>query len=171
MLNKPIEFVRSLSSCNSSDGLFFCLAIFSSLLPRYHSRIDGVCIMSQLHSAVVRFLILAAAMFSLSGFTQAQIDKAQQAAHFFAGEFEKCLAGQIERSAATNISSQDFALLIKGACLTEKNKFLVPLVDYIVMKNNAPASDQGVVLSIANSVITQYYDAAVRSFVERRSNR
>jgi predicted RNA-binding protein with PUA domain len=65
----------------------------------------------------------------------------------------------------------DFALLIKGTCLTEKSKFLVPLVDYIVMKNNAPDSDQSEVLSAANSVITQYYDVAVKNFIEKRSNR
>jgi hypothetical protein len=61
--------------------------------------------------------------------------------------------------------------VIKGTCLTEKNRFLVPLVDYIVMKNNAPDSDQSAVLSAANSVITQYYDVAVKNFIEKRSNR
>jgi hypothetical protein len=86
-------------------------------------------------------------------------------------EFEKCLATETSRLMSTNISSQDFALLIKGTCLTEKNKFLVPLVDYIVMKNNAPDSDQSAVLSAANSVITQYYDVAVKNFIEKRSNR
>jgi hypothetical protein len=118
-----------------------------------------------------RVLILAAAMLSLSGFTQADIEKAQQAAHFFAGELAKCLDAQTTRLMATNISSQDFALLLKGTCLTEKNKFLVPLVDYIVMKNNAPDSDQAAVLSAANSVIAQYYDVAVKSFIEKRNNR
>jgi hypothetical protein len=86
-------------------------------------------------------------------------------------EFEKCLATETTRLMATNISSQDFALLIKGTCLTEKNKFLVPLVDYVVMKNNAPDSDQSAVLSAGNSVITQYYDVAVKNFIEKRSNR
>jgi hypothetical protein len=119
----------------------------------------------------IRFLILAAAIFSLSGFTQDQIEKAQQAAHFFAGEYEKCLAAETKRLLATNVSSQDFALDIKGTCLAEKNKFLVPLVDYITMKNNAPDSDMSAIFSIANSVITQYQDAAVKSFIETRSSR
>jgi hypothetical protein len=52
---------------------------------------------------------------------------------------------------ATNISSQDFALFIKGACLAEKQKFRVPLVDYLAMKNNATAADTSGVLSAANS--------------------
>jgi hypothetical protein len=86
-------------------------------------------------------------------------------------ELEKCLATETTRLMATNISSQDFALLIEGTCLTEKNKFLVPHVDYIVMKNNAPDSDQSAVLSAANSVITPYYDVAVKNLIEKRSNR
>jgi hypothetical protein len=88
-----------------------------------------------------------------------------------AAEFEKCLAAEIKRLVITNISSQDFALLIKGSCLTEKNKFLVPLVDYIAMKNDAPASDQSAVFATANSTISQYYDAAVKGFIETRTAR
>ena len=122
--------------------------------------------------SAIRFVILAAAMLLLSGYTQADVEKAQQAAHLFAAEFEKCLAAaETMRLVSTNISSQDFALLIKGSCLAEKNKFLVPLADYIAMKNNAPDSDTGVVLSVANSTITQYHDAAVKSFVQIRSSR
>ena len=119
----------------------------------------------------IRLLALAAAMLLLSGYTQADIEKAQQAAHFFAADFERCLVAEVKRLVITNISSQDFALLIKGSCLTEKNKFLVPLVDYIVMKNNAPASDQSAVFAAANSTIAQYYDAAVKTFVETRTSR
>jgi hypothetical protein len=118
----------------------------------------------------IRFVILAAAMLLLSGYTQADVEKARQAAHFFATEFEKCLAAETTRLVSTKISSQDFALLIKGSCLAEKNKFLVPLADYIAMKNNAPDSDTGVVLSVANSTIAQYHDAAVKSFIEIRSH-
>jgi hypothetical protein len=121
--------------------------------------------------SAIRFVILAAAMLLLSGYTQADVEKAQQAAHFFAAEFEKCLAAETMRLVSTNISSQDFSLLIKGSCLAEKNKFLVPLADYIAMKNNAPDSDTGVVLSVANSTITQYHDAAVKNFIEIRTSR
>ena len=120
---------------------------------------------------ITRLLVLAAAMLLLSGYTQADIEKAQQAAHFYAAEFEKCLVTEVRRLILTNISSQDFALLIKGSCLTEKNKFLVPLVDYIAMKNDAPATDQSAVFAAANSTISQYYDAAVKNFIETRTNR
>jgi hypothetical protein len=120
---------------------------------------------------ITRLLVLAAAMLLLSGYTQADIEKAQQAAHYFAAEFEKCLVAEVRRLAVTNISSQDFALLIKGSCLTEKNKLMVPLVDYIVMKNEAPASDQSAVFAAANLTISQYYDAAVKNFIETRTSR
>jgi hypothetical protein len=86
--------------------------------------------------------------------------------------FKKCLAAETTRLLATNISSQDFALLIKGACLAEKNKFLVPLVDYIAMKNNTTeAADTSAVLSAANAVAAQYLDVAVKNFIETRASR
>ncbi len=118
-----------------------------------------------------RLLILGAAMLLLSGYTPADIEKAQRAAHLYATEFEKCLVAEIKRLVTTNISSQDFALLIKGSCLKEQNDFLVPLVDYIVMKNNAPASDTSAVLAVANSTVARYQDAAVKSFIEMRASR
>jgi hypothetical protein len=119
----------------------------------------------------IRLLALAAVTLLLPGWTQAEIERARQAAHSYGTDFEKCLIAEIRRQVSTSISSQDFALLIKGSCLVEKNKFMVPLVDYIVMTNNAPTTDQSAVFAAANSTISQYYDAAVKTFVETRNSR
>jgi hypothetical protein len=45
------------------------------------------------------------------------------------------------------------------------------LVERITMKNNATEADTSVVLSTANNAIAQYYDFAVKSFIETRASR
>ena len=70
----------------------------------------------------------------------------------------------------TNISAQDFSLFIKGACIAEKNKYIVPLIDVISM-TNAGVVDNAAVIASANNGIEQIQAAAVNQFIQSKSGR
>jgi hypothetical protein len=105
-------------------------------------------------------------------FTQAQIDKAKQATRTFGDEYWACLLNETNKMVQTNISAQDFTLSIKGACVAEKNKYLVPLVDVVAMTNpETEADDKAAIIALANNMIEQVQAAAVTQFVRSRSGR
>jgi hypothetical protein len=82
---------------------------------------------------IVRFVILAAAMLLLSGFTQAELEKAKNTKEFYKDGYWKCLATEIVRVVPTNMSAQEFSLFVKRACSKERNDFFNSLSNYIVM--------------------------------------
>jgi hypothetical protein len=63
----------------------------------------------------MRFAIPAAAMLLLSGFTQAELEKAKSTTDFFRDAYWKCLADEILRAVPTNMSAQEFSVLTKSA--------------------------------------------------------
>jgi len=119
----------------------------------------------------IRFVILAAAMFLLSAFTQAELETAKKAKEFFKDGYWKCLATEIVRLQPTNISVQEFSLFTKGACRKERSEFFVSLSDYIVMLKPDLVADRSLVASAANIAISAAQDDAVKVFVDLRSRR
>jgi hypothetical protein len=117
----------------------------------------------------IRATTLATAVIILCAFTEDDIEKARQAAHFYKEKYWECLAAEIVRNVPTNISAQDFSLLVKSACPQEKNNFRVPLVDYIAMKDGASGSDIPGVFSAADIAITAAQDDAVKGFINLRN--
>jgi hypothetical protein len=78
----------------------------------------------QMATAVtMRLIVLIAALFSLSAFTQAELDTAKNAKEFFKDSYWKCLATEIVRVVPTNMSVQEFSLFAKGGCRKEQRVF------------------------------------------------
>jgi hypothetical protein len=100
--------------------------------------------------------------------TQADVEKAKQTGTIFRDEYRKCLGVEANRMALTNISAQEFSLFIKGACLTERNKYAVQLIDAISMTSDSP-DDIAAVITSANNLIDQIQTAAVYQFTRRSS--
>jgi hypothetical protein len=115
----------------------------------------------------LRLLILAAAMFLLSGFTQAELETAQKAKEYFKDGYWKCLAAEIVRLVPTNMSEQEFSLFTRGACRKERADFFTSLSNYIVMLH--PDIDQSTVIAAANVAIKAAQDDAVKVFTNLRS--
>ena len=82
---------------------------------------------------IMRFVIPAAAVLLLSGFTQAELEKAKNTKEFYKDGYWKCLATEIVRVVPTNMSAQEFSLFVKRACSKERNDFFNSLSNYIVM--------------------------------------
>jgi hypothetical protein len=103
-----------------------------------------------------------------TSFTQADVYKAKKTGTIFQDEYWKCLAAEALRMVSTNISAQEFSLLIKGACLAERNKYAVQLIDVISMTSANP-NDIAAVITSTDSLIDQIQTAAVYQFTKLRS--
>ena len=115
----------------------------------------------------IQTLFVVVALVLLPAFTEADIEKARQAAQSYKQKYWECLAAEIVRMVPTTVSAQDFSLLLQGACPTEKQNFRVPFVDYFAMK----FPDVGVQaqLSQFEIVAKAAQDDALRGFINLRS--
>jgi len=82
-------------------------------------------------AVTLRLLIPAAALLLVSGFTQAELEKAKNTKESFKDGYWKCLATEIIRVVPTNMSAQEFFVLTKRACPKERNDFFISLSNYI----------------------------------------
>jgi hypothetical protein len=120
-------------------------------------------------AVTMRFVILAAAIFLLSGFTQAELEKAKNTKEFFKDGYWKCLATEVVRVAPTNVSVQEFSVFVKGACPKERNDFFTSLSNYIVMLH--PDAGRDTVSSAANIAVLEAQKDAVTALVDLRSGK
>ena len=117
----------------------------------------------------MRFVIPAAAMLVLSGFTQAELEKAKNTKEFFKDAYWKCLATEIVRVVPTSMSVQEFSVLTKRACPNERNDFFNSLSNYIVMLQ--PDVDRSTVAPAANIAVVAAQNDAVKVLVDLRSGK
>src|SRR5512137_2161608 len=67
-------------------------------------------------AVTLRFVIAATAMLLLlSGFTQAELEKAKNTKEFFTDGYWKCLATEVVRVVPTSMSAQEFSVFTKQA--------------------------------------------------------
>ena len=120
-------------------------------------------------AVTMRFAILAVAMLLLSGFTQAELDKAKSTTDYFKDAYWKCLADEILKAVPTSMSAQEFSVLAKGACPKERNSFFSSLSNYIVMLQ--PNVDRSTVAPAANIAILDAQKDAVQALNDLRSGK
>src|SRR3974390_2023479 len=120
-------------------------------------------------AVTLRFVIPAAAMLLLCGFTQAELDKAKNTKEFFKDAYWKCLATEILRVVPTSMSAQEFFVFTKQACSKERNDFFVTLSQYIEMLH--PETDNSTVISAANLAILEAQKDAVTVLNDLRSGK
>jgi hypothetical protein len=117
----------------------------------------------------MRFVIPAAAMLLLSGFTQAELEKAKNTKEFYKDGYWKCLATEILRAVPTNMSAQEFSVFVKRACSKERNDFFTSLSNYIEMLH--PGADRDTVVSAVNIAILEAQKDAVEALNDLRSGK
>lgn len=117
----------------------------------------------------LRFVIPALTTLLLSGFTQAELEKAKNTKEFFKDGYWKCLAAEILRVASTNMSGQEFFVLTKQACSKERNDFFITLSKYIEMLH--PDADYNTVSAAANIAILEAQKDAVTALNDLRSGK
>ena len=120
-------------------------------------------------AVTVRFVMLAAAMLLLSGFTQAELQKAKSTTDFFKDAYWKCLADEILKAVPTSMSAQEFSVLAKSACPKERNSFFSSLSNYIVMLQ--PDVDRSTVAPAVNIAILDAQKDAVQALNDLRSGK
>ena len=120
-------------------------------------------------AVTIRFLVLAAAMLLLSGFTQAELDKVKSTTDYFKDAYWKCLADEILKAVPTSMSAQEFSVLAKSACPKERNSFFSSLSNYIVMLQ--PNVDRSTVAPAANIAILDAQKDAVQALNDLRSGK
>ena len=120
-------------------------------------------------AVTLRFVIPAAATFLLSGFTQAELEKAKNTKEFFKDGYWKCLATEVVRVVPTSISAQEFSVFTKQACSKERNDFFIALSKYIEMLH--PETDKSTVISAANLAILEAQKDAVTALNDLRSGK
>ena len=120
-------------------------------------------------AVTLRFAVPAAAMLLLSGFTQAELEKAKNTEEFFKDGYWKCLATEILRVVPTNMSAQEFFVFTKRACPKERNDFFITLSNYIEMLH--PDADRSTVISAANIAILEAQKDAVQALNDLRSGK
>ena len=126
------------------------------------ARTNGVAV-------TVRFAVPAAAMLLLSGFTQAELEKAKSTTDFFRDAYWKCLADEILKAVPTNMSAQEFSVLTKSACPKERSNFFNSLSNYIVMLQ--PHVDRSTVAPAANIAVLEAQKDAVQALNDLRSGK
>jgi hypothetical protein len=117
----------------------------------------------------LRFVLPAAAMLLLSGFTQAELEKAKNTKEFFKDSYWKCLATEILRVVPTSMSAQEFSVFTKQVCPKERSDFFVTLSKYIEMLH--PETDKSTVISAANLAILEAQKDAVTALNDLRSGK
>jgi hypothetical protein len=117
----------------------------------------------------LRFAVPAAAMLLLSGFTQAELEKAKTTKEFYKDSYWKCLADEILKAVPTNMSAQEFSVLTKQACQKERNYFFNTLSNYIEMLH--PEVDKSTVVSAANIAVLEAQKDAVQALNDLRSGK
>jgi hypothetical protein len=117
----------------------------------------------------MRFVILAAVMTLLAGFTQAELEKAKNSKEFFKDGYWKCLATEIVRVAPTNMPVQEFSVFVKRACSKERNDFFASLSNYVAMLHPDAARDT--VISATNIAVLDAQKDAVTALVDLRSGK
>ncbi len=120
-------------------------------------------------AVTLRFAVPAATMLLLSGFTQAELEKAKNTKEFFKDGYWKCLATEILRVVPTNMSAQEFFVFTKRACPKERNDFFITLSNYIEMLH--PDADRSTVISAANIAILEAQKDAVQALNDLRSGK
>jgi hypothetical protein len=115
----------------------------------------------------MRIIVLAVAALLLSGFTQAELEKAKNTKEFFKDSYWKCLATEVVRVVPTNMSVQDFSALLKGVCQKESSDFFLSLSQYIMMLQ--PDVDRNTIPSAVNIAIKAARDDAVKVLIDLRS--
>jgi hypothetical protein len=120
-------------------------------------------------AVTMRFAIPAATMLLLSGFTQAELEKAKSTTDFFQDAYWKCLADEILKAVPTNMSAQEFSVLTKSACPKERNHFFISLSNYIVMLQ--PDVDRSTVAPAANIAVLEAQKDAVQALNDLRSGK
>jgi hypothetical protein len=120
-------------------------------------------------AVTLRFVILAAAMLLLSGFTQAELEKAKNTKESFKDVYWKCLATEVVRVVPTSMSAQEFSVFTKQACPKERNYFFITLSKYIEMLH--PETDKSTVISAANLAILEAQKDAVTALNDLRSGK
>src|SRR5215467_8315106 len=126
-------------------------------------------VMTMCAVATMRFVMASAAMLLLSGFTQAELEKAKGTKEFFKDAYWKCLATEIIRVVPTSMSIQEFSVLVKQACSKERNDFLTSLSNYIVMLQ--PDVDRSTVAPAANIAVLDAQKDAVQALNDLRSGK
>jgi hypothetical protein len=114
-----------------------------------------------------RIIALAVAGLLLSGFTQAELEKAKNTKEFFKDSYWKCLASEVVRVAPTDMSVQDFSALLRRVCQKESSDFFLSLSEYIIMLQ--PDVDRNTVPSAVNIAIKAARDDAVKVLIDLRS--
>jgi hypothetical protein len=71
-------------------------------------------------TCIFRLATLGFALLLLPAFTDAQLENARQAAHFFKEKYWECLAGEIVQTFQTSMSAQDFSLYTPIPSVSEK---------------------------------------------------
>lgn len=120
-------------------------------------------------SVTLRLVIAALTTLLLSGFTQAELEKAKNTKEFFKDGYWKCLAAEILRVAPTNMSAQEFFVFTKQACSKERNDFFITLSKYIEMLH--PDADYNTVSAAANIAILEAQKDAVTALNDLRSGK
>src|SRR5512139_1111733 len=120
-------------------------------------------------SVTLRLVIAALTTLLLSGFTQAELEKAKNTKEFFKGGYWKCLATEILRVAPTNMPAQEFFVFTKQACSKERNDFCITLSKYIEMLH--PDADYNTVSAAANVAILEAQKDAVTALNDLRSGK
>jgi len=120
-------------------------------------------------AVTMRFAVPVAAMLLLSGFTQAELQKAKSTTDFFKDAYWKCLADEILKAVSTSMSAQEFSVLTKSACPNERNDFFSSLSNYIVMLQ--PNVDRSTVAPAANIAVLDAQKDAVQALNDLRSGK
>jgi predicted alpha-1,6-mannanase (GH76 family) len=119
--------------------------------------------------AALRFAIAATAMFLLSGFTQADLEKAKATKDYYKDNYWNCLATEIVQKETTDISVQEFSVFVKRVCSQDRGLFFKTLIDYMAMLHSDLADDYGRLASAANIAVMAAQTDAVKVFANRRS--
>jgi hypothetical protein len=117
----------------------------------------------------LRFAVPTAAMFLLSAFTQADLEKSKKTKDYFKDNYWTCLATEIVQKQSTDMSVQNFSVFIKRVCGQERNRFFQSLIDYMAMLHPDKADDYSLLASAANIAVAAAIDDAVKVFVDQRS--
>lgn len=108
--------------------------------------------------------VLLSAMAGASAAQDADSVQARQTAHQYKEKYLQCLADESASALQRKMDAQEFAVFIKGRCLTEVKQFRVALIDYILALKR-PELDMQTHFTMSNQIVAHAIDDIAGSYV------
>src|SRR5215475_13085619 len=115
----------------------------------------------------MRMILAAALAMTATGALADELDDAHKLALRGRDSYWNCLAREYSRDGTQGMSAKDFTADIESVCPSERQNFMVALIDYLSLQN--PNAESDAHLSTANRAIELAQKDIITAFIKHKA--